>query len=251
MRLFVSKILMFFVLLLMLIQPVQAKVQDLRVDDAYVCMQATTKIEKQFQIKKHLLTTIASVETGRYNKAKKQTLSWPWTINAQGKGQFFATKEEAVRAVKKLQAQGVKSIDVGCMQINLAYHGDAFDSVEDALDPETNVAYGAKFLRNLYDQKGDWVKAAMAYHSKVPSKAQRYKRKLASAFEKVKLAHNDFNASLFGNVNKTPSAKAEADRKKLAEQRIAEAKATVAKARENAKAWREAKLEEYRKNRIK
>ena len=72
-----------------------------------------------------------------------------------------------------------------------------------------------------------------------------------SAYEKVKLAHNDFNASLFGNVNKTPSAKAEADRKKLAEQRIAEAKATVAKARENAKAWREAKLEEYRKNRIK
>lgn len=137
------------------------------------------------------------------------------------------------------------------MQINLAYHGDAFDSVEDALDPETNVAYGAKFLRNLYDQKGDWIKAAMAYHSSVPSKAQRYKRKLASAYEKVKLAHNDMVASLFGNVHKTSSAKAEADRKKLAEQRIAEAKASVAKARENAKAWREAKLEEYRKNRIK
>lgn len=63
-----------------------------------------------------------------------------------GKGRYFATKEEAVRAVKKLQAQGVKSIDVGCMQINLAYHGDAFDSIEDALDPETNVTYGAKFL---------------------------------------------------------------------------------------------------------
>lgn len=106
----------------MLIQPVQAKANDLKVDDAYVCMQATAKIEQQYQIKKHLLTTISSVETGRYNEAKKQTLAWPWTINAQGKGRYFATKEEAVRAVKKLQAQGVKSIDVGCMQINLAYH---------------------------------------------------------------------------------------------------------------------------------
>ena len=114
----------------MLIQPVQAKANDLKVDDAYVCMQATAKIEQQYQIKKHLLTTISSVETGRYNEAKKQTLAWPWTINAQGKGRYFATKEEAVRAVKKLQAQGVKSIDVGCMQINLAYHGDAFDSIE-------------------------------------------------------------------------------------------------------------------------
>ena len=96
MRLFVSKILMFFVLLLMLIQPVQAKANDLKVDDAYVCMQATAKIEQQYQIKKHLLTTISSVETGRYNEAKKQTLAWPWTINAQGKGRYFATKEEAV-----------------------------------------------------------------------------------------------------------------------------------------------------------
>jgi len=53
-------------------------------------------------------------------------LAWPWTINAQGKGQFFKTKAEAVKAIKNLQAQGVKSIDVGCMQINLSYHGKAF-----------------------------------------------------------------------------------------------------------------------------
>ena len=56
------------------------------------------------------------------------------------------------------------------------YNMDAFDSIEDALDPETNVTYGAKFLRNLYEQKRDWIKAAMAYHSSVPTKAQRYKR---------------------------------------------------------------------------
>ena len=251
MRLFVSKILMFFVLLLMLIQPVQAKANDLKVDDAYVCMQATAKIEQQYQIKKHLLTTISSVETGRYNEAKKQTLAWPWTINAQGKGRYFATKEEAVRAVKKLQAQGVKSIDVGCMQINLAYHGDAFDSIEDALDPETNVTYGDKFLRNLYEQKRDWIKAAMAYHSSVPTKAQRYKRKLASAYEKVKLAQNDLSASLFGNMTKPAANKTGHDRKVIAEKRIAEAKASLAKARADAKAWREAKLAEYRKNKTK
>ena len=156
---------MFFVLLLMLIQPVQAKANDLKVDDAYVCMQATAKIEQQYQIKKHLLTTISSVETGRYNEAKKQTLAWPWTINAQGKGRYFATKEEAIRAVKKLQAQGVKSIDVGCMQINLAYHGDAFDSIEDgsrlpwhitpAYQPKRSVI-SANWLR--LTKKSSWRK---------------------------------------------------------------------------------------------
>lgn len=242
---------MFFVLLLMLIQPVQAKVNDLKVDDAYVCMKATTKIEQQYQIKKHLLTTISSVETGRYNQEKKRTLAWPWTINARGKGQFFATKAEAVREVKRLQAKGVKSIDVGCMQINLSYHADAFDSIEDAFDPETNATYAAKYLRNLYEQKGDWIKAAMAYHSSVPTKAQRYRAKLASAYEQVKMAQNDLNSVLFGKAVKKTGVKADADRKAIAEKRIAAAKASLAKARENAQVWREAKLEEYRKNHIK
>ena len=179
MRLFVSKILMFFVLLLMLIQPVQAKANDLKVDDAYVCMQATAKIEQQYQIKKHLLTTISSVETGRYNEAKKQTLAWPWTINAQGKGRYFATKEEAVRAVKKLQAQGVKSIDVGCMQVNLKYHGKAFSSLDEAFEPEKNAAYSAQFLRQLYKRnKQDWTKTAMHYHSRNLRQGTNYKNRL-------------------------------------------------------------------------
>lgn len=139
------------------------------------------KIEKEYQIKKHLLTTISSVETGRWNEKEQQSLAWPWTINAQGKGQFFKTKAEAVKAIKKLQAQGVKSIDVGCMQINLSYHGKAFKSIEDALDPQKNVTYAAKYLKSLYLKKGkDWLKAAMAYHSTTPHKAQRYKKKIVS-----------------------------------------------------------------------
>lgn len=73
------------------------------------------------------------------------------------------------------------------MQINLAYHPDAFKSVEEAFDPEKNVEYGAKFLKNLYaNRDNDWIKAAMAYHSSVPRKAQRYKKKLVSAYEMVK-----------------------------------------------------------------
>lgn len=234
----------------MLIQPVQARVNDLKVDDAYVCMKATTKIEQQYQIKKHLLTTIASVETGRYNPEKQQTLSWPWTINAQGKGQFFATKAEAVREVKRLQAKGVKSIDVGCMQINLAYHGDAFDSIEEAFDPETNVAYGAKFLRGLYDTKKDWIKAAMAYHSSVPTKAQRYKKKLVSAYERVKMAQNDFNTQLVGASTQIAAKKVDS-KNAIAEKKVAAARASLRQAKLNAQAWREAKLAEYRKNKTK
>ncbi|MGN0914497.1 MAG: transglycosylase SLT domain-containing protein [Alphaproteobacteria bacterium] len=254
MRLFVSTNLMFFMILLMLIQPVQASSYEAYADDTFACMNATQKIEKELQIKEHLLTTISSVETGRWNEKEQQSLAWPWTINAQGKGQFFKTKAEAVREVKRLQAQGVKSIDVGCMQINLSYHGDAFKNIEEAFDPEKNVRYGANFLKSLYENKGnDWIKAAMAYHSSTPTKALKYKKKIVSRYEMIKQAQN--NAKTFEKPVITASAQIP-NLSKKDRLRFAETKAMVEKARKSARSikaneWREAKLAEYRKTKIK
>ena len=227
---------MFFLALLMLIQPVQANVYNDKVDDALVCSYATQKMEKVYQIKKHLLTTIANVETGRWDEEKKQKVAWPWTVNAQGKGMFFDSKDEAVRAVKRLQAQGVKSIDVGCMQINLVYHPDAFDSIEDAFDPQKNAQYAAKFLKNLYENNNkDWIKAAMTYHSKVPAKAQRYKKKIVSTFEKVKQAQLNLEKALF------PYQASNSEK-----QNVAAAQTLNSSAKNSASQWREAKLAEWR-----
>lgn len=252
MRLFVSTNLMFFVILLMLIQPVQASTHVAFADDNFACMEATQKIEKEFKIKEHLLTTISSVETGRWNEAEQQSLAWPWTINAQGKGQFFSTKAEAVRAVKKLQAQGVKSIDVGCMQINLSYHGEAFDSIEEAFEPENNVRYGAKFLRSLYESKGnDWIKAAMAYHSSAPGKALKYKNKIVSRYEMIKQANNDTVKTVMAVAPKQIAKLEPQENVKLVEAKVINAKPKKVSKNISANAWREAKLAEYRKNRIK
>ena len=151
-------------------------------------MNATIELEQEYGIQKHLLTTISSVETGRWDAATKQNVAWPWTVNAQGKGHFYATKQQAINAVKRLKAQGVKSIDVGCMQINLAYHPDAFENLEEAFNPYKNVEYGAKFLSKLYEQKGNWNKAATAYHSNAPIKAKKYAKKL---FKMTFLCYNN------------------------------------------------------------
>ncbi len=247
MREFVSKNFMFLLILLMLIQPVQAQAYSPVIDDALVCMETTQQIEKEYKIKKHLLATITSVESGRWNADKKQNIAWPWTVNARGKGMFFNTKAEAIAEVKRLQKAGIKSIDVGCMQINLAYHPDAFESVEEAFDPRKNVEYGAKFLKNLYENRDhDWVKAAMAYHSSVPHKAQQYKKRLATAYEKVKMAQNDTKARLFSPLSnirpaKKPAVDALEMKQKDIEQKVAA----------KAQAWREAKLAEYRKSKVK
>lgn len=144
-----------------------------------VCSLAVAQAEKQYNIKPELLQTIASVESGRWDERYGRRVAWPWTIQVGGKGYYYKSKAEAVNAVKELYAKGITNIDVGCMQINMKYHGKAFKSAEDALDPVKNAAYSAKFLYNLYQRNGhNWQKTAMQYHSKNYSKGMVYKSRL-------------------------------------------------------------------------
>ena len=239
MRLFVSKFLMFLLFLLMFIQPVAASEYPQFVDDTDVCTVAAQQYEKKYQIKKHLLSTITNVESGRWNKEHQRNMAWPWTVNALGKGRFFETKQQAIAEVKRLQSQGVKSIDVGCMQINLAYHPEAFDNLEEAFNPYKNMEYGAKFLKKLYAQKGnDWNKAATAYHSSVPKKAQKYAMKLSKVYKGIMQAHLETKA-----VNKTVAKAKRLEKEKLLAKNRTEIEAKIA---QSANAWREARLAEYR-----
>ena len=144
-----------------------------------ICSLAVARAEKQYNIKPELLQTIASVESGKWDKRYGRRIAWPWTIQVNGKGYYYKTKQEAVDAIKALRAEGINNIDVGCMQINMKYHGKAFKSIEDALDPVKNAAYSAKFLYNLYQRNGhNWQKTAMQYHSKNHSKGMIYMSRL-------------------------------------------------------------------------
>lgn len=200
------KILFLLVISLVIVHPLKAQKEyethasrPLQADASELCSLAAARMEEKYNIKDHLLQTISSVETGLWSYDKEKFISWPWTINVNGRGYRFDTKEEAIAKVKELQAKGVKSIDVGCMQISLKYHKDAFADLEEAFDPDKNVEYSAKFLTKLYKNRGSWQKAAMAYHSKVPSRGLRYKNKLVSRFEQISLAiaDNETDVSLF------------------------------------------------------
>src|SRR5271167_4797604 len=129
------------------------------------CSAAIATAERSGDIPSGLLAAIAHVESGRPDPAGGAVQPWPWTIDVGGDGRFFATKSEAVAATRELRAQGVASIDVGCLQINLAYHPAAFASLDEAFDPVANSLYAARFLRLLFSQTGDWPAAVAAYHS--------------------------------------------------------------------------------------
>jgi hypothetical protein len=153
-------------------------------DEIGACLEHIPGAETANKIPDGLLKAIGFAESGRTVGGRQ--VAWPWTVNAQGEGHYFASKSEAVAHVRQLQAQGVSVIDVGCMQVNLHYHPQAFASLDAAFDPATNVAYAAKFLAWLHDETKDWATAARYYHSRTPSLGRAYAARLTiNAFGKV------------------------------------------------------------------
>ena len=165
--------------------------------DYQACLRHLPGMERLQQIPTNLLTAISTMESGRYNNTLKTAVPWPWTINVRGQGYYFDSKEEAISAVQRFMAQGIQSIDVGCMQINLFYHRDAFNNLDQAFDPGTNVAYGAKFLRTNYEGSKSWMKATADYHSQTPGVGAEYYR---SVYNRWRDLMAKFNGSSFATA---------------------------------------------------
>ncbi|HAC58961.1 MAG TPA: hypothetical protein DCF73_11490 [Rhodobiaceae bacterium] len=141
---------------------------------ALLCEDAAIHHERQNDLPRALLAAVAMAESGRYDAKTRKTRAWPWTINAEGRAYYFKTKADAVAKTRALLASGMRSIDIGCMQVNLRYHPKAFASLEDGFDPMTNVAYAADFLMRLHEQTRSWPEAVADYHSQTESKGDRY-----------------------------------------------------------------------------
>ncbi len=149
--------------------------------DAALCRSAIAAAEAQTRIPDEFLSAIGRVESGRPVSGVGLT-PWPWTINAAGTGHFYATKAAAVAAAQAFLAAGVKSIDVGCLQVNLMFHPGAFVSLNEAFDPVTNAAFAAKLLISLFRAERSWPRAAAAYHSETPALGQAYQQKVLAAW---------------------------------------------------------------------
>ena len=147
---------------------------DKFIEGAKECTQYMAKTEKLYNFPNYILPAISMTETGRWNKKYSMNLPWPWTINVEGKSYYFNSKNEAIEEVAKLQAQGKELIDIGCMQVNLYFHKDAFKNLEEAFDPKANIEYAAKFLKNNYKKTDDWDRAVQIYHSYNPDLGEIY-----------------------------------------------------------------------------
>lgn len=150
--------------------------------DATACEEAIATVEGGSGLPGGLLNAIARAESGRYEVATRRTSPWPWAINAAGASFYPSTLQAAVTLVRELRLRGVRSVDVGCMQINLQHHPQAFASLEEAFEPRVNVAYAVRFLLELYGRRGDWPSAVAHYHSADSTRGEIYLRRVGLAW---------------------------------------------------------------------
>lgn len=147
-----------------------------REDPSGLCLDAAAKAAARTGVPYDVLLAITTVETGRNNRP------WPWTVNFGGEGKWFDTAAEAEASAVDAVGQGATNLDLGCFQLNYRWHGEAFASITDMLDPEENATYAAEFLARHFAQTGDWALAAASYHSATPEYAESYKAKFEAAF---------------------------------------------------------------------
>lgn len=144
--------------------------------DETACIAAILAAEREAGLPDRLLLAIGFTEAGRSMEGRP--VIWPWTVNAEGQGRFFATRAEAIAHVRGLLERGVRSIDVGCLQVNLRWHPDAFPDLETAFEPCANARYAARFLAGLSDGPGGVAAAVGRYHSSQSAFQDRYRARV-------------------------------------------------------------------------
>ncbi len=146
-------------------------------DPSDLCLSAARTAAAQQGVPAEMMIAVGLAETGRRQDGVLRP--WPWTANLNGEGFRFDSAAELQRFASAAISRGETSIDIGCFQVNYRWHGDAFGSLEQMIDPLTNARYAAYFLRGLADELGGWQAAVGAYHSRSPPRAAAYRQRVA------------------------------------------------------------------------
>ncbi len=126
----------------------------------------------------HVLYSIGLTETGA-----KGVLA-PFAMNIDGAAIHSNSLADALAKLEQAQMRGAKYIDVGCMQINLRFHGANFVSPAEMFDPRKNVDYAAGFLKKLREREGSWTLAVARYNAG-PNNASGQKRYVCSVVANI------------------------------------------------------------------
>jgi len=83
------------------------------------------------------------------------------------------------------------------MQLNYRWHKVAFSSIEEMIDPESNVRYAAQFVNELYQRHQNWEDVIKHYHSNKKRFNVPYFNKVAKVWDLKKEESVNSNPLMF------------------------------------------------------
>lgn len=146
------------------------------------CLDAAHHTTRRAGLPSGMLRAIGMVETGHVDPATGTMTPWPYSVDVDGTGRWFNRASRAIAYVHDAIAGGAHYIDVGCFQIDLAAHPNAFASLEAAFNPADNARYAAHFLNLLHGEFGTWSAAIAAYHAGTPALGVPYAQRVLAAW---------------------------------------------------------------------
>ena len=124
-----------------------------------VCEREMARAAASSGVPLNVLYSVGLTETGHKGELG------PYDMNVDGRAIHSESLAEAMTRFAAARAGGAKLIDVGCMQINVRFHGHRFRSLAEMFDPALNVEYAANFLKTLKGQEGNWTLAVARYNA--------------------------------------------------------------------------------------
>jgi hypothetical protein len=144
------------------------------------------QIANQYEIPPVLLYAVALTESGQSSLSGGQFRPWPWTLNINGEGHYFPSRQAAWQALQTSVVGSNNSVDIGLMQISWRYHRAALGSAWQALDPYHNLTVAAAILRDCQEENTCWIERVGCYHAPNDSvRAKRYARRVKVHWEQL------------------------------------------------------------------
>lgn len=125
-----------------------------------------------------LLYAIAIQESGRFDPEAGRLKPWPWALNVEGQGYFYRNMTEVWDALASFIRENPRHIGIGLVQVTWPFNADILWDPYTALEPTSNLALGARILRDCYDRLGDWWQAVGCYHSPTAEIAEAYRHRV-------------------------------------------------------------------------
>lgn len=164
-------------------------------DAASVCRDTAAGVERALALPPGLLLAVGRVESGRGDPSSHDVLPWPWSVNDEGTDHVFGSAFDAIAYVVAARARGSRSIDVGCFQVNLQYHPEAFANLTEAFDPAANARAAGAFLAELHGRTNSWESAVELYHSATPWRGIAYRDLVLARWAEARLAPGTLSTS--------------------------------------------------------